>query len=91
MEQSQANVPIGYLTVLLGNLCLNDSVRQKVRSRLPGQQMDFLITEIKKFVRLHQRVDREVNQIEGEEGNEVWQDYTTRLMHVAERLEKAEL
>ena len=53
--------------------------------------MDFLITEIKKFVRLHQRVDREVNQIEGEEGNEVWQDYTTRLMHVAERLEKAEL
>lgn len=90
MEQSQANIPIGYLTVLLGSLCLNDSVRYKISSRLPGQKIDFLVHKVREFVRLHQRVDRESHQLAGEEGREMWQNYTMRLMHVAEKLEKAD-
>lgn len=90
MEESQANVPVGYLTVFLGNLCLNDAVRRRVRSRLPGQKLDILVDKVKEFVSFHERVDRMTNQFEGAEGREVSQNYTRRLMQVVRRLEQAE-
>jgi acyl carrier protein phosphodiesterase len=89
MEESYANVPIGYLTVLLGNLCLNDAVRSKIRSRLPGRKLDLLVEKVKEFVTLHERVDRMTDQFEGDEGREVSQNYTRRLIQVVRRLEQA--
>ncbi|KAF2272305.1 uncharacterized protein EI97DRAFT_406570 [Westerdykella ornata] len=90
VEESQANIPIGYLTVLLGNLCLSDVVRRKIRSRLPGQRLDVLIEKVKEFVSFHERVDRMTDRFEGDEGRQVSQTYTKRLMQVVRRLELAD-
>ncbi|KAF1998863.1 hypothetical protein P154DRAFT_602401 [Amniculicola lignicola CBS 123094] len=90
MEESQSSVTIGYLTVLLGNLCLNDIVREKIKARLPGQKIDVLVEQVKEFVRYHERVDRMTDQFEGAEGRETWHTFTMRLMLVVERLEKTE-
>ncbi|KAH9872732.1 hypothetical protein J1614_005126 [Plenodomus biglobosus] len=90
MEESQSNVPVGYLTVLLGNLSLNRSIRSKVRAQLPEQRLGILITKIREFVQYHEHIDSKSTQYEGAEGRETWQNYTARLMHVVERLEKTE-
>ena len=90
MEESHSSVAVGYLTVLLGNLCLNSTVRSKIRAHLPDQRLDTLIDKIKEFVRFHEHVDRKTKQFEGEEGQETWQNYTARLMLVVENLENAE-
>lgn len=79
---------IGYLTILLGNLCLNRLVRQNVKGLLPGKNMDILIEQIREFVRFNEKVDRESQQLNGEGGRETWQNFTMRLMQVAEKLEK---
>ncbi|CBY01039.1 hypothetical protein IAQ61_011935 [Plenodomus lingam] len=90
MEESQSNVPVGYLTVLLGNLCLNDSTRSKVCAQLPDQRLGVLITKIREFVQYHEHVDGKTEQYEGAEGRETWQNYTARLMLVVEKLERTE-
>lgn len=89
MEESQSNVPVGYLTVLLGNLCLNRSVRTKVSAELPDQRLDTLISKIKEFVQYHKHIDSNTKEYEGSEGRETWQNYTTRLMLVVEKLERS--
>ena len=91
MEASEASIPIGYLSVLLGNLCLNRVIRAKVRGRLPGQKIDLLIEKVKEFVSYHERAERLTNRFEGEEGRETSRNYTKRLMKVVERLQVAEL
>lgn len=88
MEESHSGVAVGYLTVLLGNLCLNAPMRTKIRAQLPHQQLDILIDKIKEFVRFHEHVDRKAGRFEGEEGQETWQNYTARLMLVVEKLQK---
>ncbi|KAF2184683.1 hypothetical protein K469DRAFT_633400 [Zopfia rhizophila CBS 207.26] len=91
MEESQFSVATGYLTVLLGNLCLNDHVRYKIRSRLPGKKLDVLVAAIKEFIHYNEKVDRDTKgQFDGDEGKETWRNFTMRLMAVVERLEKAE-
>ncbi|KAF2868391.1 wings apart-like protein regulation of heterochromatin-domain-containing protein [Massariosphaeria phaeospora] len=90
MHASQSSVTVGYLTVLLGNLCLNAAVRRKVRARLPGNGIALLVDKVREFVRYNERVDRESNQFEGEEGRETWRNFTVRLMLVVEKLEKAD-
>ncbi|ORX91472.1 hypothetical protein BCR34DRAFT_608999 [Clohesyomyces aquaticus] len=91
MEESQSSVAIGYLAVLLGNLCLNGTVRREVCTRLPGQKIDMLVDKVREFAQYNERVDRMTRgQFEGEEGRETWQNFTIRLMLVAERLEKVE-
>lgn len=89
MEESQSSVTIGYLTVLLGNLCLNEAVRLKVRAHLPGKRIDVLVQKIKEFVLYNQRVDKMTSQFGGGEGSETLRNFTARLMLVVERLEKA--
>ncbi|PSN59866.1 hypothetical protein BS50DRAFT_220746 [Corynespora cassiicola Philippines] len=83
MEESQTGVTVGYLAVLMGNLCLNDAVRAKVCERLPGRHIDMLAEQIREFVRYNERVDRESSQFEGsEEGRETWRNFTRRIMLV---------
>jgi hypothetical protein len=87
MEESQLIVPIGYLTILLGNLCLDDNVREKVCSRLPSGKIDMLIQKIREFVLYNQKVDRLAGKFEGREGEERHRNFTARLMLVVDRLE----
>jgi hypothetical protein len=89
VEESHSGVAIGYLAVLLGNLCLNKSIRSEVRTLLPDQQLDTLVDSIKDFVRVHQHVDSKTEDYEGAEGQEALQTYTGRLLLVVERLENA--
>jgi hypothetical protein len=89
MEESHSGVAVGYLTVLLGNLCLNKFVRNQVRARLPEQRLDVLIESIKDFVRVHEHADSKTQEFEGAEGQETWQTYTARLLLVVEKLERA--
>ena len=90
MEESQSSVAVGYLAVLLGNLCLSKFIRSKIQARLPNQQLDILVDKIKEFVKFHERVDSKAKQFEGDEGQEIWQNYTTRLMLVVKKLKEAE-
>ncbi|KAI8940962.1 hypothetical protein NX059_002213 [Plenodomus lindquistii] len=90
MEESQSNVPVGYLAVLLGNLSLNRSIKTRVCVQLPDQRLDLLITKIREFVQYHEHVDSKSTQYEGAEGRETWQNYTARLMLVVEKLERTE-
>ncbi|KAL0262256.1 hypothetical protein SLS55_003695 [Diplodia seriata] len=85
MEESQSSVAYGYLAVLLGNLCQTWVVREKVRARLPGQRLDVLIHAVEEFIFVHQKVDKEA--FDGEEGREVWANYTARLQGVIDRLQ----
>ncbi|KAL7771700.1 hypothetical protein CFE70_001650 [Pyrenophora teres f. teres 0-1] len=89
LEDSHSGVTIGYLAVLLGNLCLDERIRTKVRALLPNKRLGMLIDSIKEFVRVHEHVDRKVEDFEGAEGQEALQTYTARLMHVVERLQSA--
>jgi hypothetical protein len=89
VEESHSGVAIGYLAVLLGNLCLNDSIRTKIRMLLPDRQLTALIESIKEFVRVHEHVDKRTEDFEGAEGQEALQTYTARLMLVVERLQRA--
>lgn len=89
MEESHSSVAVGYLTVLLGNLCLNDSVRARIQAQLPDRQLNILVEMIREFVQYHEYAHRKAKQFEGEEGQETWENYTARLMLVVEKLEKA--
>lgn len=92
MEESQSSVATGYLTVLLGNLCLNDQVRSKVRSKLPGQKIDVLVNAVQEFIHYNEKVDRDLKDaFEGEEGQETWSNFTQRLQAVVDRLKAAEV
>jgi hypothetical protein len=90
MEESQSSVAVGYLSVLLGNVCLNEPIKSRIRARLPGQHLGTLIDKIKEFVCVHEHVDRKAKHYDGAEAQETWQNYTTRLMQVVEKLEQAE-
>jgi hypothetical protein len=90
MEESQSSVAIGYLSVLLGNLCLNESIRTKVCEQLPDRRLTMLVDKIKEFVRVHEHANRKAKQYEGEEGQETWQNYTARIMLVVKQLEMTE-
>lgn len=91
MEESQSSVAVGYLSVLLGNMCLSNLIKTKVRAHLPGQQLTTLIDKIKEFVQVHEHANRKARQFEGEEGQDTWQNYTARIMLVVEHLEEAKV
>lgn len=86
VEESEHLVPVGYLTILLGNLCLNERVRRSVARLLPGNNINLLVQKVKEFVQYNQRVDQA--EFEGAEGQQTLQNFTLRLMLVVERLEK---
>ncbi|KAK7539065.1 wings apart-like protein regulation of heterochromatin-domain-containing protein, partial [Phyllosticta citricarpa] len=84
IDVAHSGVAYGYLTVLLGNLCQNAAIREKVRAKLPNQRFDVHIRAIHQFRVFHQKVDGEA--FEGDEGTEVWTTFTERLQGVIDRL-----
>jgi len=88
VEESQSSVAIGYLSILLGNLCLDEGVRHLVKLRLPDKKLSMLIGKVKEFVLYNQQLDRLTSQFKGAEGRETVKNFTMRLMLVVERLEK---
>ncbi|KAK4987462.1 hypothetical protein LTR50_004594 [Elasticomyces elasticus] len=85
MEESVTNVALGYLAVLLGNLCQNEGVRAFIRDRLPDRKLGLLVSAVEEFIQFHQTVDKHA-AFEGEEGREVWSTFTDRLSAVVEKI-----
>jgi hypothetical protein len=83
VEASQANVPYGYLSLLLVNLCQNETVRRHIVGAMPAAGLRELVDTAEEFIRIHQKTDRElVDQV----GAEVHETYTNRLLNMVERL-----
>ncbi|KAK3995674.1 wings apart-like protein 1 [Cladorrhinum sp. PSN332] len=55
MEKTQLNVALGYLAVLLGYLCLNDSIRDRFISVHPKKSLRPLLDSINEFIILHHK------------------------------------
>ncbi len=91
MEESHSSVAVGYLTVLLGNLCLNSHIRSKVRGQLPDQRLNLLIEKIKEFLNFHERIDGKAREFEESEDRDAWSNYTSRLKLVVDKLSEAEV
>ena len=90
MEESQSNVAFGYLSILLGNLCQNNIVRDLLRSKMPKNSLGPLIDAVQEFVSHNQKVDEERRQITGGEGENWHKGFTERLEQVAVRLKTVE-
>ncbi|KAH7087811.1 wings apart-like protein regulation of heterochromatin-domain-containing protein [Paraphoma chrysanthemicola] len=90
IQETQASVAVGYLSVLLGNMCLNDSTKNKIRAQLPGRQLTILVEKIREFLQVHEHANRKAKHFEGDEGQDKWRNYTARIMLVVDALEKDE-
>lgn len=89
-EESEFGIKINFLGVLLGMLCLNDTVRSKIRALLPDHQLHLLLDNMRVFARIHETVDEKTAQrFEGPEGQEALNNYYVRIMHVVKKLESA--
>jgi len=87
IQASQTNVAYGYLAVLLGNLCLSTGVRRAVQRYMPDGSLEPLVDAVGEFILFNQKVDTEA--FEGEEGRDVFVQFTDRLKAVLERLREA--
>lgn len=56
-EESQSNVAFGYLSILLGNLCQNSNIQEKVRLRMPNTTLQSLFNSLEEFITHHRKVD----------------------------------
>ena len=87
-EETQGNVAYGFLAVLLGNLCQNGMARSAIRACLPRKSLQKLVAAIDEFAQYNRKVDSQT--FDGEEGREVWEQFTRRLMTVVARLQEFE-
>lgn len=62
VEESHTNVAFGYLSILLGNLCQNFGIGDKIRQKMPKTTLTPLINSLEEFITHHRRVD---DQYEG--------------------------
>ena len=97
VAESISNVALGYLAVVLANLCQDINARQVVRLALPGSRLAVLGDAVEEFVLFHQQVDgmamgmgSESGSFEGEEGKAVWGGFTEKLVGVLERVRSME-
>ncbi|KAK3074625.1 hypothetical protein LTR53_002770 [Teratosphaeriaceae sp. CCFEE 6253] len=84
LDQSSTNVALGYLAVMLANLCQCAAPRAFVKARLPNGDLGVLVEAVAEFVRQHEKVDG--LGFEGEEGSGVWGGFTEKLRAVLGRV-----
>lgn len=58
---------LGYLSVLLSFLCLNETVRACASARLRGGTLKQLVDALEEFLQYHRQIDPEIHRVEGEE------------------------
>lgn len=83
MEESQSNVAFGYLSILLGNLCQNRDIKDKVRLQMPKATLTPLFSSLEEFIAHHRKVD---DQYEGYGDPNA--AFTERLEQVVRRLKE---
>ncbi|RPB16069.1 hypothetical protein P167DRAFT_556988 [Morchella conica CCBAS932] len=83
-EESQSNVAFGYLSILLGNLCQNSNIQEKVRLRMPNATLQPLFNSLEEFIAHHRKVDDQYeNYDDGPNAA-----FTERLEQMVRRLRK---
>ncbi|RDW70228.1 hypothetical protein BP5796_08625 [Coleophoma crateriformis] len=83
-EESQRNIPFGYLSILLGYLCLSPAISVRVRGLLPAKSLPPLLTSIEQFISYHKAVD---DILEAEDDDYIRQTgLTDRLQSLVDRL-----
>ncbi|KXX81769.1 Wings apart-like protein 1 [Madurella mycetomatis] len=65
MEETQLNVALGYLSILLGYLCLRESIRDRFVSVHPRKRIQPLLDSINEFIAFHHKVA----EAQGQEGS----------------------
>ena len=84
MEETQFNVAVGYLSVLLSNLCLDNSLKPHICSKMPGQTLQPIKDAAIEFLEYHRQVDSQLSDVDQRGGS---QDvFTERLQKMIERL-----
>lgn len=78
------NVAFGYLSVLLSYLCLNRTVRFKVKAKLQDGSLKPLLDAVQEFVHYHREIDADIHQ--DEEGADVKADFIDRLQRLIDEL-----
>ena len=90
MEETHFNVALGYLSVLLSYLCLDEGVRQQICMLLPGQRIRPMINMALEFLQYHKEVDAQLHTDAAGDGAVYAQDgFTERLQSVIESLAEA--
>ncbi|KAL2019966.1 hypothetical protein VTK56DRAFT_8966 [Thermocarpiscus australiensis] len=56
MEETQLNVALGYLSILLGYLCLRESIRDRFVRTHPKKNIQPLLDSINEFIAFHHKV-----------------------------------
>ena len=56
MEKTQLNVALGYLSILLGYLCLCESIRDRFALVHPKKSLQPLLDSINEFIAFHHKV-----------------------------------
>jgi hypothetical protein len=80
MEKTQLNVALGYLSILLGYLCLSDSIRDRFVAVHPKRNIQPLIDSLNEFIAFHRKV-AEVQSAESSESGSL-----ARLQNLADQL-----
>ncbi|KAK4151298.1 wings apart-like protein regulation of heterochromatin-domain-containing protein [Chaetomidium leptoderma] len=84
MEKTQLNVALGYLSVLLGYLCLSDSIRDRFVLVHPKKNIQPLLDSINGFIAVHRKVAEAQGGEGGKPGSE--SGSLTRLQDLADQL-----
>ncbi|KAK4143770.1 wings apart-like protein regulation of heterochromatin-domain-containing protein [Dichotomopilus funicola] len=82
MEKTQLNVALGYLSVLLGYLCLTDSIRDRFILVHPKKNIQPLLDSLNEFITFH----RKVAEAQGDEAGKHESGSLARLQNLADQL-----
>ncbi|KAL2260176.1 hypothetical protein VTK26DRAFT_5922 [Humicola hyalothermophila] len=85
MEETQLNVALGYLSILLGYLCLSDSIRDRFASVHPRKGIQPLVASINEFIAFHEKVAEAQGEGSSRQGSE--STALTRLQTLVDQLE----
>lgn len=88
LEETSSNVAFGWVSVLLGWLCLNPAIKARISGRLPGNSLKQLLDAVDEFLQYHRRVDQVIHRGDGEDDAKA--SPVGRLQSHVDDLKKAE-
>lgn len=88
LEETSSNVAFGWVSVLLGWLCLNPAIKARIDSRLPGNSLKQLLDAIDEFLQYHRRIDQVIIRADGE--GDARASFVGRLQSHVDDLKKIE-